>query len=63
MVKHIVLYTLKEGTDKEKAVEIIKNVLEPLPGKIPGLTHLEIRAAYQVVWTMPCTLSLRAVRR
>ena len=47
MVKHIVLYTLKEGTDKEKAVEIIKNVLEPLPGKIPGLTHLEIRAAYQ----------------
>ena len=47
MVKHIVLYTLKEGVDKEKAVEIIRSVLEPLPGKIPGLTHLEIRAAYQ----------------
>ena len=47
MVKHIVLYTLKEGVDKEKAVEIIRSVLEPLVGKIPGLLHLEIRQAYQ----------------
>ena len=47
MVKHIVLYTLKEGVDKEKAVETIRSVLEPLVGVIPGLTHLEIRAAYQ----------------
>ncbi len=47
MVKHIVLYTLKEGTDKEKAVEIIRQALEPLVGVIPGLVHLEIRRAYQ----------------
>ena len=47
MVKHIVLYTLKEGTDKEKAVAIIKDALEPLVGVIPGLKHLEIRQAYQ----------------
>ena len=47
MVKHIVLYTLKEGTDKEKAVAIIKDALEPLVGVIPGLKHLEIRGAYQ----------------
>ena len=47
MVKHIVLYALKEGVDKEKAVETIRSVLEPLVGVIPGLTHLEIRAAYQ----------------
>ena len=47
MVKHIVLYTLKEGTDKEKAVAIIKDALEPLVGVVPGLKHLEIRAAYQ----------------
>ena len=47
MVKHIVLYTLKEGVNKEEAVKIIREVLEPLVGKIPGLTHLEIRAAYQ----------------
>ena len=46
MVKHIVLYTLKEGVEKEKTVEIIRSVLEPLVGKIPGLLHMEIRAAY-----------------
>jgi heme-degrading monooxygenase HmoA len=47
MVKHIVLYTLKEGVEKEKAVQIIRSVLEPLVGVIPGLTHLEIRKTYQ----------------
>lgn len=47
MVKHIVLYTLKEGVDKAQAVSIIKEQLEPLVGVIPGLTHMEIRAAYQ----------------
>ena len=47
MVKHIVLYTLKEGVNKEKAVKIIKDQLEPLVGVIPGLTHMEIRQAYQ----------------
>ena len=46
MVKHIVLYTFKEGVNKEKAVSIIKEQLEPLVGVIPGLTHMEIRAAY-----------------
>ncbi len=47
MVKHIVLYTLKEGVDKKEAVSIIKTQLEPLVGVIPGLTHMEIRTAYQ----------------
>ena len=46
MVKHIVLYTLKEGVDKAEAVKIIASVLEPLVGKIPGLTHMEIRQAF-----------------
>lgn len=46
MVKHIVLYTLKEGVDKDAAVAIIKEQLEPLVGKIPGLLHMEIRRAY-----------------
>ena len=46
MVKHIVLYTFKEGVNKEEAVSIIKAQLEPLVGVIPGLTHMEIRAAY-----------------
>ena len=46
MVKHIVLYTLKEGVDKEEAVKLIASVLEPLVGKIPGLMHLEVRRAF-----------------
>ena len=43
MVKHIVLYTLKEGVEKEPTVKMIASVLEPLVGKIPGLLHLEVR--------------------
>lgn len=46
MVKHIVLYTFKEGVDKDKAVNLIASVLEPLVGKIPGLLHMEIRRAF-----------------
>ena len=47
MVKHIVLYTLKEGVDKAAAVEIVAEALEPLVGQIPGLNWMEINAAYQ----------------
>ena len=46
MVKHIVLYTFKEGVDKAEAVKLIASVLEPLVGKIPGLLHMEIRQAF-----------------
>ena len=46
MVKHIVMYTLKEGVEKASAVELIRSVLEPLMGKIPGLKHLEVRQAF-----------------
>ncbi len=46
MVKHIVLYTLKEGVDKAGAVQLIASVLEPLVGQIPGLLHLEVRQAF-----------------
>lgn len=46
MVKHIVMYTLKEGVEKEDAVELIRSVLEPLVGQIPGLKHLEVRQAF-----------------
>ena len=47
MVKHIVMYTLKEDVEKAAAVEFIRSVLEPLVGKIPGLLHLEVRQSYQ----------------
>ena len=46
MVKHIVLYTFKPDVDKTAAVKLIASVLEPLVGKIPGLLHMEIRAAF-----------------
>lgn len=46
MVKHIVLYTFKEGVDKDDAVKLIASQLEPLVGKIPGLLHLEVRKAF-----------------
>ncbi|MBQ4600903.1 MAG: Dabb family protein [Oscillospiraceae bacterium] len=47
MVKHIVVYTFKEGVDKAEAVKTVASALEPLVGKIPGLRHMEIRATYQ----------------
>ena len=47
MVKHIVMYTLKEQQDKDAAVKFIADCLEPLVGKIPGLRHLEVRRAFQ----------------
>ena len=47
MVKHIVLYTLKENVDKEEAVALIASKLEPLVGVIPGLKHMEVRRAHQ----------------
>ena len=46
MIKHIVVYKLKEDVNKEEAVSIIASVLEPLVGKIPGLLHMEIRACF-----------------
>lgn len=47
MVKHIVVYTLKEGVDKDAAVKLIASKLEPLVGQIPGLRHMEVRRCYQ----------------
>lgn len=47
MVKHIVMYTLKEGVDKPAAVEKIASLLEPLVGQIPGLQWMEINETFQ----------------
>ena len=47
MVKHIVVYTLKEGVNKPETIEIIRSQLEPLVGVIPGLQVMQIRATYQ----------------
>ena len=49
MVKHIVLYTLKESVDKTEAVKLIASVLEPLVGKIPGLLHLDTTKYHRLI--------------
>lgn len=46
MVKHIVLFNVKEGENKDTVAGIAASVLEPLAGKIEGLTHVEVRRTY-----------------
>ena len=46
MVKHIVLFNVKEGEDKEQVAKIAASVLEPLAGKIEGLNHVEVKRTY-----------------
>ena len=47
MVKHIVMYTLKEGVEKSAAIEKIASLLEPLVGQIEGLQWLEVVETFQ----------------
>ena len=46
MVKHIVLFRVKEGVDVAETAKIAESVLVPLVGKIEGLTHLEISRTF-----------------
>ncbi|MBQ4549663.1 MAG: Dabb family protein [Oscillospiraceae bacterium] len=46
MVKHIVLFNVREGVDVEETVRIAASVLEPLVGKIEGLTHVEVKKTF-----------------
>ena len=46
MVKHIVLYTLKDSCEKEATVMKIANLLEPLVGQIPGLLWMEVSQTF-----------------
>ena len=46
MVKHIVVYTIKEEYDKDEAVKLIAFKLEPLVGQIPGLLKMEVRRCF-----------------
>ena len=47
MVKHIVMYTLKEGVEKSAAIEKIAPLLEPLVGQIEGLLWMEVCETFQ----------------
>lgn len=46
MVKHIVLFNVREGEDKDAVAAIAKAYLEPLVGQIPGLVSLEVRRCF-----------------
>lgn len=43
MVKHIVMYILRDDCNKSAAIKEIKNALENLVGIIPGLIEMKIR--------------------
>lgn len=46
MVKHIVLFTVKEGQDRDRVASIAKEALEPLVGQIQGLNRVEVRRTF-----------------
>ena len=46
MVKHIVLFTVKAGEDKNAVAALAASVLEPLVGQIPGLLSLEVKRCF-----------------
>lgn len=46
MVKHIVLFKVKEGEDVAEVVKIAEAALLPLVGKIEGLNYAEVKQTY-----------------
>ena len=57
MVKHIVLFNVKEGVDVAETVKIAESVLCPLVGRIEGLKHVEVKQNYQGAdFTLYCEL-------
>ena len=46
MIRHIVLFNVKEGEDKDAVAAVAKAALEPLVGKIPGLMALEVKRCF-----------------
>ena len=49
MVKHIVLFNVRGGEDKDAITAIAASVLNPLVGQIPGLLHAEVRRCFNGV--------------
>ena len=46
MVKHIVLFNVKEGEDKDAVAAVAAEHLLPLVGQIPGLISLEVKRCF-----------------
>ena len=49
MVKHIVLFNVKEGEDKDQVTAIAASALEPLVGKIDGLVTVKVYRCFNGV--------------
>ena len=49
MVKHIVLFTVKTGEDKDHATKIAAEALEPLVGQIDGLVSAQVHRCFNGV--------------
>ena len=49
MIRHIVLFNVKDGKDKDQVTAIAASVLEPLCGKIEGLLHAEVERCFNGV--------------
>ena len=47
MVKHIVLWSIKEGFDKEAVFREIDERFKPLAGRIPGMISLTLHKGFQ----------------
>ena len=46
MVKHIVLFNVKDGEDKDAVTAVAAQHLLPLVGRIPGLLSLEVKRCF-----------------
>lgn len=46
MVKHIVLFNVKEGENKDVVAAVAAEHLLPLVGQIPGLISLEVKRCF-----------------
>jgi heme-degrading monooxygenase HmoA len=46
MVKHIVLFNVREGEDKDAVAALAARHLEPLAGQIPGLISIEVKRCF-----------------
>ncbi|MDR3225832.1 MAG: Dabb family protein [Clostridiales Family XIII bacterium] len=47
MIKHIVLWSVKDGLDKDEVFKDINERFKPLVGKVPGLLSLEMHKGFR----------------
>ena len=66
MVKHIILWKLKGELSSEEKVSVLKNMkeqLESLAGKIPGLTSLSAQNPWLPLMQKSCWTALWRAKR